>query len=167
MSTLPPPGFTAVTIAGSVFFIPDPGRESPWGEELQEALLALIEQVNGLGGAFDINNRLSILTSAPTSFTSLSTITIDPSVLNGAILSYSAKYTTSSVTSSEIGQAYCVYDPNQAASSKFIVAKQNAGTANIGFYVTDVGQVQISVPEGIAGTGFSLRIRTSIRAMEL
>lgn len=164
---LPPVGYTQVTLGGTIYNVPNTGTSPVWSAQLNEYLLALGEQVNGLAGPFDVLNRLAIYSSAPTGLTDFSNVTIDPTVVNGAIVTYSMRYTTSSVTAVELGQAYVVYDPNNAASSKFNIAKQSAGSAGFNLYVTDIGQVQVILDGAPAGTGFNMRLRMSVKAFEL
>lgn len=166
-TTLPPVGFLALQIGGTIYFLPENSTSPSWGEELSSLIEALVAEVNGLVSPFDILNRLTILTTAPTAFTDLPNITLDPAVVNGGILTYSARYTTSSITASEVGEAFITYVSSNPVSAKFDIAKSNGAGAGILFYVTDQGQLQTSLTGSVAGTGFNMRLRMTLKAFEL
>ena len=152
-------------ILGTDTYILNQEGDSPtWGEQLSTLVEAIVDNVNNLTGPYDTLNNLFLFNNSTTA--NLVGAEVDPAAVNGAILTYSARRVTSSVTATEVGQLTLTYNSSNATSAKFDVSQFKAGSAGIEFSILDSGTINLS-SNSIAGTGHIGRLRYSIRAFEI
>lgn len=154
-----------ITLGSSSYSLPQNGEDPTWGEQLSDLVEAMADTLNGAVGTYDSLNKLFLFTNNM-SATDIPGASIDPVVVNGAIMTYSCRRVTSSVTATEVGQITITYNSSNPSSAKFDFAHQQAGSAGLTFTITDAGAVQIA-SSNLAGTSHVGRLRFSIKAFEI
>ena len=155
-----------IQLGSTIYEIPEQGESPTYGEQLTDYLSAIADTVNGLIGPYDSNNKLFTFTNSVTAFTDITGASIDPTAVDGAILTYAIRRTSSSVTATEAGQLTITYNSSNSTSAKFDTAQFKAGSAGFTFYVADDGNVQYQSTD-LAGSGYTNRLRYSIKAFEI
>jgi hypothetical protein len=146
-----------VTISGTSYTIGDQGASPPWGADLNDLLLALVQVAQSTSGGGDIlttsfnvaNNQV-----APANVTGASW---DTSTVRGFILSYSLYRSTNINEESETGQIYGTYS---STANTWQIAQTYAGSSGISFTITNAGQLQYT-SSNVAGTGYSGKMKFS------
>jgi hypothetical protein len=144
-----------VTISGTSYTIGDQGASPPWGADLNDLLLALVQVAQATSGGGDIlttsfnvaNNQV-----APANVTGASW---DTSTVRGFILSYSLYRSTNINEESETGQIYGTYS---STANTWQIAQTYAGSSGISFTITNAGQLQYT-SSNVAGTGYSGKLK--------
>lgn len=155
-----------IQVGNTIYSLPLQNEAPQWGEQLSSLIEAIANQLNGIAGPYDSTNKLFEFENNITTPTDIVGAVVDPVVVNGAIVTYSVRRMTSSVTASEVGQLTVTYNASNPASSKFDVSQFKAGSAGIEFNFTDVGNLQYTT-NNLAGTGHVGRMRFSIKAFEI
>lgn len=154
-------------IQGTPYQFPEPSESPQWGKEVTDWATAVTEALQGVAGTFDIEN-LSFSLDNSVGLKNITNLSFDPIAVQALQIHYGAKRTKGSTNLLETGNLLVIYDTNAAVSSKWTVVRNQAGSANIDFYITDAGQVQVNELSAIATTGtFTGSLRIDARAFEL
>lgn len=154
-------------VSGSPFSFPQEGDAPKWGTEVTDWATAITDAVAGLAGTYDINNLAYTIANSQTSFSDINNFSFDPVAVKAVQITYACSRSSSVSSLIETGTLYAVYDSSLPASSKWFFSRYQAGSANVQFNISDLGQVQVKVGASIAGTGYVGNLRLNARAFEV
>lgn len=156
-----------LVVNGVPYDFPEQGETPTWGEQTTAWATAVTDTLGGVVGQYDVLNQIFLLSNSSTAFFDINNFSLDPALVQGAIVDYSIRRLTATTGVAEAGTMYLSYNPFGAPNQKWEVAQTFAGDARCTFNVTDAGQAQIKVDDLLAGTGFSGRLRFTVRALEV
>lgn len=152
-----------IILGTNTYLLPQAAESPTWGEELSTLVEALADTVNNISGPYDVLNTLYLFNNNASG--NVTGAALDPQAVNGAIVTYSARRTTSSVTATEVGQLTITYNNSNPSGSFFDVSQFKAGSAGLTFTMLDDGALNLT-SSNLAGTGHVGRLRFSVRAFE-
>lgn len=150
---------TSVIINGSTYSIPDQGQSPPWGSDLHDLLLALVNSANSVSGPSDIpltNFNPANNQSAPANLTGAS---FDTSQVRAFIMQYSIYRSTNSNEESEVGVLYGTY---KSVAGTWDMSQTYGGSSGIKFSISNGGQVSYT-STNLAGSSYSAKIKFSAK----
>ena len=156
----------SVTINNKTFNIPVAGQDPGWGEDTTSWILEINSLVSSLFGAGDIVESSSNIANNQTTSQNVIALLFDPSIIRAAVVEYSV-YRVSDETPSgtvETGTLELVYDNNASGGSKWQLAREFVGDANISIDITDAGQLTYQ-SGNIGSTNYSGVIKFKARAL--
>lgn len=130
---------TSVTINGSTYSIPKQGENPPWGEELSDLLIALVDVVNSSSGSADIILTSFNLANNQSSAANVTGATFDTSQVRSSIIQYSIYRSTTLSELSEVGTIYLTY---KTTAATWDISQTYGGSSGITFSITAGGQLQ-------------------------
>jgi hypothetical protein len=130
---------TQVTINGSTFNIPNQGSNPPWGEELSDLLIALVNVVNSTSGSADILLTNFNVANNQASAANVTGASWDTSQVRSFIMEYSIYRSSTTTEMSEVGNLYGTY---KTSSGTWDISQTYGGTSGIVFSITPAGQLQ-------------------------
>lgn len=156
-----------LVVNGVPYEFPEQGETPTWGKEVTDWAEAVTNTLSGVVGQYDVLNQIFLLSNSSTAFFDINNFALDPALVQGAIVDYSIRRLTATTGAAEAGTLYLSYNPFNAVGEKWEIAQSFAGEARCTFNVTDAGQAQIKVDDLLPGTGFTGRLRFTVRALEV
>lgn len=151
-----------VTINGNTYTLNQQGDAPPWGEQLSDILLALIDVANTNIGTGDILNTSFEPSNNISSVTNVTGLQFDAAIIRSAIIEYSIYRSTNSEEGSECGTMLATYS---STDDSWEVARYSVGDSGLTFTVTAGGQFQYT-STNMSGTGYSGLMRFRARAFQ-
>lgn len=148
-----------LTIGGVVYDFPVEGTDPSWGENVTDAVTAIVDVLNNLGGTGDIlttsfNTANNV--SSPTNVTALS---FDTSQIRSAVITYSSYRKTSLSELSETGIILITY---KSIAATWELAQYSVGDSGMVFTITNAGQVQYT-SSNLSGTSYVGKLKFSAK----
>jgi hypothetical protein len=146
---------TTITINGSTYQLPSQGQDPPWGGDMTDIILALVEVANSTSGSDDILMTSFNVANNQSSAANITGLLFDTATIRSAIVSYSIYRSTNSAEYSECGNIYVTY--NSIAGS-WDIAQTCVGSSGVTMSITSAGQIQYTT-DSMAGTGYSGKLK--------
>jgi hypothetical protein len=142
-----------ITIGSTVIEFPEAGTSPNWAEAVDSFAVAVADNLNAAVGAGDVlPNTFVIDALNGAALTNIPGFTFDTTIVHSTEITYSLIRQRDATTLVESGIMHAVYNPNGAASEKFIITRDYTSDAQVTFDITDTGQVQIATT-AISGVG--------------
>lgn len=151
---------TTVTINGTTYQIPSQGDSPPWGDELSDLLLALVNVANNSTGTGDILTTSFNIANNQSAAANVTGLSFDTGTVRSAIIQYSLYRTSNVSESSEGGFIYVTY---KSTAGTWELAQSYAGTSGVTFTITNGGQVQYTSSD-IGATAYSGKMKFQAKA---
>lgn len=143
------------TINGTSYTIPNQGGLPPWGDDLTDVILALVQVAQSTSGSGDILTTSFNVANNQAIAANVTGASFDDSTVRGFILSYSIYRSTNSNEASETGQIYGTYS---STAGTWEIAQSYAGSSGVTFSITNGGQIQY-VSSNLSGTSYSGKMK--------
>lgn len=153
-----------ITISGTIINFPVSGSSPNWSEAVIDFAVAVQDALASFVGPFDIPPQIYIMVSNVNANVNIPNLTFPTSRVQGAEISYSVFRNTSTQTVSESGSILINYNATAATGSKWEIAREYVGDAQITFTITDTGQLQFSTTL-LSGTAFNGKISYQAKAI--
>jgi hypothetical protein len=158
-------------IKGTPVSIPNSGESPNWSEGIIDALTALTEAVNAITGTYDVAPQVqNIDANNASTDVNIANLVFPVSEVRSAVIYYTVHRETEDSGSGDAqemvegGTLTIVYNAANSVGNKWELVRVAAGSANITFEVTDVGQVQFTTT---ALTGINHTGTLSFRAISI
>lgn len=144
-----------VVINGTDYNLPTQGQSPPWGDDLTNIILALIDSAANVNGPGDILKTTFLLANNQSSAANVTGLAFDLSQIRAAIVQYSVYRSTDSNEESETGTMYVTYSSLNSAWS--LVIAGDVLNSTMVFTITSLGQIQYT-SGNLAGANYTGRI---------
>jgi hypothetical protein len=146
---------TQVTLNGSTFNIPNQGENPPWGEELTDLLVELVEVSNSSVGTADVLLTSFTVANNQSSAANVTGASFDTSQVRSFIMQYSIYRSTSTNELSEVGHLYGTY---KSTAGTWDLAQTYSGSSGVTFTITSAGQIQYT-STNVSGSSYSGKMK--------
>jgi hypothetical protein len=138
-------------IQGTVVNLADSGSSPNWSQGLIDSIVALTDAVNSISGTYDVAPQIQNIDANNSSTNvNISNLVFPVAEVRSATIFYSVYRITENSGPSdgqekaEGGTLTIVYNAANPVSTKWEIARERVGSANITFSISDIGQVQFS-----------------------
>ena len=156
--------FTEVTIQGTIYKIPKPDANPPWGEEAYDFFLALATAFSTVVGPADIVETSATIANTQVVATNVVGLSFDPALVRGAFIDYVIYRMTSTTVAKEAGELIILYDAAASVGNKWTFTRESNADAGVVFQITDGGQITYT-SDTLSGTGYMAKMTFRARGI--
>jgi|SRR5271166_7182442 len=154
-----------IVIQGTVINFPDSGSSPNWAPAVIDFAEAVQNALAGVVGASDVPPQsYSISSFNPGSNINIPSLNFSTLTVRSAFIRYAISRSTTATTVDEGGTIVITYNPTGMVGSLWEASRQYNGDAQVTFYVTDTGQVQLNTA-ALAGLNHVGTISYSAQAL--
>lgn len=129
-----------LTINGTSYPFPTSGDSPPWGNDVTNAVSAIVAVLNTLNGSEDILTTSFTIENNKAVATTVTGLAFDTSTVRGAVIRYSIY--RSSTTPTELSETGTMYLAYKSTANTWEVSQVCVGSSGVTFTITTAGQVQ-------------------------
>lgn len=145
--------FITVTVQGTQYQIPIADANPPYGEQLQDYLVAIATALGSIVGPADISETTATVANNQTSASNIVGLSFDPSTVRAAFIDYAIYRMTGSSVLKEAGELVVLYDAAASVNNKWTFTRDSNNDAGVVFTITDGGQLQYA-SSNMSGSGY-------------
>ena len=144
---------TSKTIGTTVYQIPQNGESGgSWGEDLHDAIVAIIDRLDLFAGTYDIAVTSFTLTNNQSSAANVTGLSFSASTVRAAEINAVCRISTNT---NELTEYFKIYISYENTAGTWNISEQSFGDdCGLTFTITNAGQIQYT-STNVAGTGYS------------